>query len=79
MRPSKTWVITLICLVILTALFDSVIIGLHIVQYDHSKILGVFIGLAPIEDFFYALFACVMIPIIWNNLSLTKGHHARKD
>jgi lycopene cyclase domain-containing protein len=52
----------------MTAVFDSIIVGLSIVSYDPSKILGIFVGFAPIEDFFYALFACLVVPLLWNGL-----------
>ncbi len=56
----------------MTAVFDNVIIGLGIVSYDHTKLLGVFIGSVPIEDFFYALLACLVVPFLWNSLSFKK-------
>ena len=52
-------------LLIMTAVFDSLIIALGLVSYDLSKILGVYIGKAPIEDFAYALVAALIVPIIW--------------
>jgi lycopene cyclase domain-containing protein len=42
-------------LIILTAIFDNAIIGAGLVAYDESKIWGVKIGLAPIEDFAYSI------------------------
>lgn len=52
-------------LLIMTAVFDSIIIALGLVTYDTSKILGLYIGKAPIEDFAYAIVAAVIVPIIW--------------
>lgn len=71
-RPSKAWYVTLWSLLILTAVFDSIIVALHIVDYDPEKILGILIGYAPVEDFFYAILAAVVVPILWNRLRLTK-------
>jgi len=65
-KPSKALWSTLIILLILTAVFDSIIVGLDIVNYDQSKILGIVIGKAPIEDFFYAVLAVGMVPALWN-------------
>jgi lycopene cyclase domain-containing protein len=45
--------------------FDSFIVSLGIVAYDHTKLLGLSIGSAPIEDFFYAILAGFMIPLLW--------------
>jgi len=38
-----------------TAIFDNAIIGAGLVAYDESKILGIKIWLAPIEDFAYSI------------------------
>jgi lycopene cyclase domain-containing protein len=70
-RPSIPWVVTLIALLVLTAIFDSLIINAGIVAYDSSKLLGIYIGSAPIEDFFYAVLAIILIPAIWHKLGGT--------
>ena len=46
---------TFAAILIGTAIFDNLIIGFGLVAYDESKILGVRIGLAPIEDFAYSI------------------------
>ncbi len=65
-KPTKQWLITLGILLLLTAVFDSIIIWAGIVGYDPHKILGLYVGLAPIEDFFYAILAAVIVPAFWN-------------
>lgn len=50
-------------LVLITAVFDNVIIGLGIVAYDESLISGLKLGLAPIEDFAYSLAAPLLISL----------------
>jgi lycopene cyclase domain-containing protein len=72
---NKAQAVTLVTLLVLTTVFDSIIVGLGIVGYDPSKILGIFVGFAPIEDFFYAILAAVMIPAIWHILE--KRHDQR--
>ncbi|MBC7708181.1 lycopene cyclase domain-containing protein [Polaromonas sp.] len=52
-------------LLLMTAVFDSVIIALNLVDYDTSHILGVYIGKAPIEDFAYTIAAAVLVPLLW--------------
>ena len=52
-------------LAILTAVFDSVMIGMELFHYDASHILGVKVGLAPIEDFAYPLAGVVALPGLW--------------
>ena len=50
----------------LTAIFDNVIIGTGIVAYDLETISGIKIGVAPIEDFAYAVLAIVLVPSLFN-------------
>ncbi|MEJ1115724.1 prenyltransferase [Paenarthrobacter sp. CCNWLY172] len=52
-------------LAVLTAVFDSVMIGMELFHYDASHILGVKVGLAPIEDFAYPLAGVVALPGLW--------------
>ena len=61
----KSALILIGALFIMTAVFDSLIVGFSVVAYDTSKILGVYIGNAPIEDFFYPLAAVVIVPSVW--------------
>lgn len=63
--PSRSWWVTLGALLALTMVFDNVIIGLGIVAYDTAKISQLYIGIAPIEDFFYAVLAVVLVPTLW--------------
>ena len=64
-KPSKTWLLTLAALLVMTAVFDSLIVGSDIVGYDTNKILGIYIGNAPVEDFFYAVLAVILVPTVW--------------
>lgn len=57
--------IGLVLLVALTAVFDNVIVGTGIVAYDRTRILGVLIGVAPIEDFSYCIVAALALPALW--------------
>lgn len=68
-RPSRAWWITLGALLLLTLVFDNLIIWAGIVGYDTSKILGVFLGYAPLEDFFYALLAVIVVPVFWKRFN----------
>lgn len=66
-KPSRAWISMLVVLLIMTAIFDSLIITMEIVGYDTTKILGIYIGRAPIEDFFYAILAAILVPLLWRN------------
>lgn len=68
LKWNKTMTYLLILLTVLTIIFDSLIIAASIVDYDTTKILGVRIGLAPVEDFMYAALAVVVIPALWHGI-----------
>jgi lycopene cyclase domain-containing protein len=73
-RPTKPWYITLAVLVVLTIIFDNILILLDAYSYEPSKLLGIYIGVMPIEDLMYALLAAILIPSLWQRLGV---HHAR--
>lgn len=60
--------ISLLAMLVMTAVFDNLIIGSGIVAYDETKILGFKVFLAPIEDFAYTVAGVLVIPAIWNSL-----------
>jgi lycopene cyclase domain-containing protein len=67
-RRSPRWRaagLTAIVVLVLTAVFDNVLVGTGIVGYDPALISGVFVGVAPIEDFAYAIAAIVLLPSLW--------------
>ncbi len=55
-------------MLILTAIFDNLIILSGIVAYDPNNISGVKIGVAPIEDFAYTIALSLLMPTIWQFL-----------
>ena len=70
--PWKTVLWTMLSMLLLTLIFDNVIIGLDIVAYDPEKVSGVFLGLAPIEDFAYTVVAVLAVSSIWHKMTGTK-------
>jgi lycopene cyclase domain-containing protein len=52
-------------LLVMTAVFDNVMIGVGLVAYAPDRISGAFIGIAPVEDFAYAIAAGVLLPSLW--------------
>lgn len=66
-----------VALTALTAVFDNVIVGLGIVDYDPRRILGVRIGVAPIEDFSYAVAAVLLLPALWHLIPDSRQTDAR--
>jgi lycopene cyclase domain-containing protein len=71
-RRAPRWVamaITLGVLLVMTAIFDNVMIGIGLVGYDRALISGILIGRAPLEDFAYAVAAAVLLPSLWTLLA----------
>jgi lycopene cyclase domain-containing protein len=60
--------VALAVLLVLTAVFDTVIVGTGIVAYDPARILGLRIGTAPVEDFAYPVAAALALPALWTLL-----------
>lgn len=53
---------------VLTAVFDSVMIAAGLFTYAEEHLLGLRIGLAPVEDFAYPLAAAALLPALWTAL-----------
>lgn len=64
-RTVASVVITVVIVFALTAVFDTVMIAAGLFTYESALISGVFVGLAPIEDFAYPLAAAVLLPSLW--------------
>ena len=67
-KPLRPWILTFAVLLILTVLFDNILIWLDMYSYATDKILGIRLWLAPIEDFMYPLLATILVPALWNKL-----------
>ena len=55
-------------LVVLTAVFDNLMIAADLFSYPPQLISGARIGLAPIEDFAYAVCAAFLVPAVFTLL-----------
>jgi lycopene cyclase domain-containing protein len=55
-------------LLLLTAIFDNLMIALGLFGYNREHISGAFIGLAPLEDFAYTIAVVVLLPSLWHLL-----------
>ena len=60
---------SLVVLLALTAIFDNIMIAAGLVAYDDALTSGIRLGLAPIEDFSYAIAAAVFVPSVWFTLT----------
>ena len=65
-----------VVLLLMTAVFDNVMIGVGLVDYAPDRISGVKIGIAPLEDFAYSVAALVLLPSVW---TLLGGRRAPKE
>ena len=63
--PLLPTLVTALVLIVLTAIFDTVMIGVGLVDYAESQIWGPRIGLAPIEDFTYPIALAILFPGVW--------------
>ena len=67
-RPAAV-ALTISVLLALTAVFDTVMIGSGLFHYADQHLVGIRIGLAPIEDFAYPLCAAFLVPAVFVLLS----------
>ncbi len=75
-RRSPSWRgvgLAAIVVLILTAVFDNVLVGTGIVGYDPALISGAKIGVAPLEDFAYAIAGLILLPSLWSLLTPRKA------
>lgn len=67
-RPSRRWWaatgLTCLALVVLTAVFDTAMIAADLFRFDESKLVGLHVGLAPIEDFAWPIAAVAVVPAV---------------
>ena len=74
----RRWLIgvggSLVVILVLTAIFDNLMISSGLVAYDDALTSGIKLGVAPLEDFAYAVAAAVFVPSVW--CVLTAAHPA---
>ena len=56
--------LTAAALFLLTAIFDNLMIAAGLFTYPEEHLSGLRIGLAPIEDFSYAICAAFLVPAV---------------
>ena len=67
--PKNRWpayLVGMVPMIVITAIFDNWIVAARIVGYDSSKITGIMIGIVPIEDFAYTIAAVLIVPSVWS-------------
>lgn len=76
-RHAAAGAIALGVLWVLTAVFDNVMIASGLFDYGHELLSGVYVGLAPIEDFAYPLGSALLLPALWLLLT-SRGRAGRR-
>jgi lycopene cyclase domain-containing protein len=61
--------IAAVVLLALTAVFDNLMIASGLVVYPEENLSGIMVGLAPIEDFSYAVCAAFLVPAVYTLLT----------
>lgn len=46
---------------LITLMFDNLMIGAQLYSYQHNSILGIYVGLMPIEDFSYPVITSLLV------------------
>ena len=66
-------------LLVTTAVFDNIMIAVGLVAYAPDRISGAFLGIAPLEDFAYAIAAAVLLPSLWVLLEPRRQNESRQN
>jgi lycopene cyclase domain-containing protein len=61
----RTTVTVALVLVVLTAVFDSIMISFDLFRYDTAALLGLRVVRVPIEDFAWPVAAALALPALW--------------
>jgi lycopene cyclase domain-containing protein len=68
-RPSRRWwrttAVTIAVLVALTVVFDTLMIAADLFRFEEADLLGIRIGLAPLEDLAWPVAAGLLLPSLW--------------
>ncbi len=57
--------ITMAVTLVLTAVFDNLMIAAGLFSYADDRLLGAYVGLVPVEDFAYPVAAALLLPSLW--------------
>ena len=82
-RTYPGWIATtalvMTVVVVLTAIFDNLMIWAGLVGYGEAQNLGIYLGLVPIEDFFYSIFVVLVVAAFWDGRKLTSTTRTGAD
>ena len=75
---SAAMLITAAVLIVLTAVFDTVMIATGLFAYSDAHLSGPRVGLAPIEDFAYPIAGVLLLAGLWNLIARGPDAAARR-
>lgn len=68
-RPGRRWWVctgaVAVLLLVLTAVFDSLMVAADLFRYDESSLIGLRVLLVPVEDFAWPLASVTLLPALW--------------
>jgi small toxic polypeptide LdrA/B/C/D len=72
-HPRPWWTATLLvgaALVVLTGIFDSLMVAADLFRYRDAALLGPRVLLTPVEDLAWPVFAVLAVPALWELVRL---------
>jgi len=74
-----SWAAATALLLVLTAVFDNIMIAAGFFDYREDGISGIRLGLMPIEDFFYPIAGALLLAGVWQLLGGEREPRGRTD
>lgn len=59
---------TVLVLVVMTVVFDNLMIAAGLVDYADEHLMGLLVGRAPVEDLSYPIAGALLLPALWHLL-----------
>lgn len=80
-RPGRRWwaasAVVAVALLVLTVIFDSLMIAADLFRYDESTLTGLRVALTPVEDLAWPLAAVLALPALWELLGAREAARSR--
>lgn len=68
-RTGRRWwravLFSMVVLLVLTVIFDSLMVHVDLFRYDQSRSLGLDVLLTPVEDLAWPVAAALLVPSLW--------------
>lgn len=75
----STWAAATVALLVLTAVFDNVMMAAGLFDFGSEEISGIRLGRMPLEDFLYPLAGALLLAGCWQMLSGSRGSKEHAD